>query len=196
MPLFTASRTDFSDHRLYEGLISNDPECFRYLYRRMYPMVRRQLARHGAPDEDSRDVFQEGLIALWENARSGRFQLREGVRISTYLTQICKFRWMDRQRKAGRRRETTLDQLPDLRAEHDLTDGWDDREQQELFQQLFVRLGDRCQDLLQRFYFGKESLQTIARAYDIGEPSAKNQKYRCMQRLRGLCQEAQFTLYL
>ncbi|MGB3617719.1 MAG: sigma-70 family RNA polymerase sigma factor [Catalinimonas sp.] len=182
-----------TDRELYDGLLRNDPDAFRWIYRRMFPMVRRHLVEYGSSDDDARDVFQEGVIALWQNARDGRFQLREGVKLSTYLTQICKFQWMDRQRKAARRPEVSTEQLPDTQSESHALEQWIDRERQEQFQQLFAQLGDQCQDLLQRFYYRKESLRAIASHQGIGEASAKNKKFRCMQSLRDLCQTAHFT---
>ena len=48
----------------------------------------------------------------------------------------------------------------------------------------FGSLSDECRDMLRRFYFEKLSLRTIARAISINEASARNKKYRCMQKLR------------
>ncbi|SDL49710.1 RNA polymerase sigma factor, sigma-70 family [Catalinimonas alkaloidigena] len=184
-------RSSTSDAELYAGLLRNDPASFEYLYQRLFPMVRQHLTSHGSTDEDAQDIFQEGVIALWQNARSGSFQLRDGVKLSTYLTQICKFRWMDKQRKAGYRREKHQEDIPDTRQDADPLAQWLDREEQQTFQTVFAQLDERCQEMLQRFYFQKESMLEIAQAYSIGEASAKNQKYRCMQRLRQLFQQAQ-----
>ncbi|HEY0040609.1 MAG TPA: hypothetical protein VGB71_08105, partial [Flavisolibacter sp.] len=50
----------------------------------------------------------------------------------------------------------------------------------------FTKLGNNCRELLNRFYFQKESLRTIALAFQWTEATAKNNKYRCLQQLREL----------
>lgn len=50
----------------------------------------------------------------------------------------------------------------------------------------FENLGKACKDLLTQFYFNKMSMKTIAENLNIEEASAKNKKYRCIQKLKEL----------
>ena len=52
--------------------------------------------------------------------------------------------------------------------------------------QAFKKLGKECKELLEVFYFEKKSLREIAAQFNIGEASARNKKYRCIQKLRSL----------
>jgi len=56
----------------------------------------------------------------------------------------------------------------------------------ELVKEEYERLGDPCRELLNRFYFKKESMREIAAHFSWTEASAKNNKYRCLQRLRNM----------
>ena len=49
----------------------------------------------------------------------------------------------------------------------------------------YLSMGDQCKELLKRFYFRKESLREIAAFFSWTEATAKNNKYRCLQKLRG-----------
>lgn len=189
MTIRTVRTSELSDESLYQGLLHNDTKCFEILYKKLYPAVRQQVTHYGGTADDAKDIFQEGMIALWKNTQSGSFQLREGVKLSTYLIQICKLRWMDRMKKASHRYELRKEVLPESQQEPEFITEWIDREEQDQFQQHFAQLGGRCQDLLKRFYFMKESLQEIAVAMNIGEATAKNEKYRCMQRLKKIVQK-------
>ena len=179
----TAHINAYNDQSLYQGLLSNEPAAFEFIYKKNFPAVRQQVKQYGGSEDDAKDIFQEGMIALWNNIRSGNYQLREGVKMSTYLIQICKLRWMDRMKKASFRYEVKQESYTEPAAESEVIE-WIDREEQTAFQQSFAQLGERCQDLLKRFYFMKQSLQEIALAMSIGEATAKNEKYRCMQRLK------------
>lgn len=180
----TASPATYTDQSLYQGLLNNEADAFEHIYIKNFPAVRQQVQQYGGSEDDAKDIFQEGMIALWKNIRSGSYQLREGVKMSTYLVQICKLRWMDKMKKASQRYEVKQETYAEPSEEATVMVEWIDRENQTQFQQQFARLGERCQDLLKRFYFLKESMQEIAAAMSIGEATAKNEKYRCMQRLK------------
>ena len=53
----------------------------------------------------------------------------------------------------------------------------------------FGNLGDSCKVLLMKFYFEKKSMNTIAEELDLDAASARNKKYRCMQKLRAIALE-------
>lgn len=176
--------SEYDDSSLYQGLLKNDQSAFEYLYTQNFPAVRQLIFQYRGSEDDAKDIFQEGVIALWNNIRSGTYQLREGVKLSTYLIQICKLRWMDKMKKASSRYEVKQEVYMEPAEEAEVMVEWIDKEEQSQFQQQFAQLGERCQNLLKRFYFLKQSLQEIAEAMTIGEASAKNEKYRCMQRLK------------
>ena len=50
----------------------------------------------------------------------------------------------------------------------------------------FQDLGENCRELLIRFYYKKESMRTISEHFDWTEASTRNNKYRCLQKLREL----------
>lgn len=180
----TRQTSAYDDTTLYEGLKNNEQSAFEYLYKNNYPAVRQLVFQYKGSDDDAKDIFQEGMIALWNNIRSGSYQLRPDVKMSTYLIQICKLRWMDRMKKASNRYELRQESYQEPAQEAEVEINWINQEEQSEFQQQFARLGERCQQLLKRFYFMKQSLQEIAERLGIGEASAKNEKYRCMQRLK------------
>jgi RNA polymerase sigma factor (sigma-70 family) len=174
----------YDDTTLYEGLKNNQPSAFEYLYKNNYLAVRQLVFQYKGSDDDAKDIFQEGVIALWNNIRSGSYQLRKDVKMSTYLIQICKLCWIDRLKKASNRYELRQETYLEPVQEAEVEVEWINREEQSVFQRQFGQLGDRCQTLLKHFYFMKQSLQEIAEQLGIGEASAKNEKYRCMQRLK------------
>jgi RNA polymerase sigma factor (sigma-70 family) len=50
----------------------------------------------------------------------------------------------------------------------------------------FKKLGQPCKELLNTFYFEKKSLKDIASKLKIEETTARNKKYRCMEKLRAM----------
>ncbi|RMG64838.1 MAG: sigma-70 family RNA polymerase sigma factor [Bacteroidetes bacterium] len=181
-----------SDQEIMDRLLDpkGNRQAFEYLYRQVYPAVRKQVKSFRGNEDDARDVFQEGVLALWKNAREGRYTLHQHTKLSTYLIEICKRRWMDQQKKASTRYEYFPETLPETGQGDDVLSHWIEREEQAAFQARFGQLGARCQEILRRFYYEKQSMKEIAEAFQLGEASAKNEKYRCMQRLKKLFPEA------
>lgn len=175
-----------SDRAIVEGLQSaaQTKVAFEHLYKQVYPAVRQQIRAFGGNEDDARDVFQEGVLALWKNVQAGKFELRADAKLSTYLVEICKRRWIDQKKKASSRYEQTPEQLPDQADGPNPLENWIDREEQDAFREKFRQLGERCRDMLTRFYYEKQPLREIAAVFGIGDSTAKNEKYRCMQRLK------------
>ncbi len=181
-----------SDEELFAGLLTAEPQVFDHLYEITFPMVRRTLSERSCPPQEAEDLFQEALVALWQNARDGKYVLRSGTRLSTYLTQLCVNRWIDRTRKVAFRRTESHEAVPE-RGDANVTDADPEYLLRELrherLDEAFARLGDACRDLLKKFYFERCSLEEIAEERQVSTASAKTIKYRCMQRLRRLCED-------
>ena len=186
-----------SDEELFAALVRADGDAFDELYREAYPKTRRALLNRNCPEAQAEDLFQDALVALWQNARDGKYQLRSGTRLSTYLTQLCINRWIDRTRRVEFRRTETREEIPELGSRAATAAEEADREARALLEArhehleaCFARLGEACQSMLRRFYFERASLTAIAEERGISAASAKTEKYRCMQRLRRLCAES------
>lgn len=181
-----------SDEELFAGLLTAEPQVFDHLYETTYPMVRRTLTERSCPPQEAEDLFQEALVALWQNARDGKYVLRPGTRLSTYLTHLCVNRWIDRTRKVAFRRTESHEVVPE-RGDANVTDEDPEYVLRELrharLDEAFAQLGAACQELLKRFYFERLSLEEIAEERGVSTASAKTIKYRCMQRLRRLCED-------
>ena len=69
----------------------------------------------------------------------------------------------------------------------DAVDGLEEQlEQGQRLNRSFNLLGERCRDVLIRFYYKRQSLADIAAAMHQTEESMKTTKYRCMVQLRKL----------
>lgn len=64
-----------SDHKYIEALRQNDQILIRDIYVNHADNVQRWVQSRGGALEDARDVFQEGLIALFEKAQDPAFEL-------------------------------------------------------------------------------------------------------------------------
>ena len=163
----------------------NDEGALKALYLENYPKVEQYVLTNSGTVEEAKDIFQEAFIAVWRNVQANRFTESQGGSLAGYLFQVAKYKWLDHLRSAHVKKHVSLPKD---------NNGWlpaeelPEEEQAYLAQirNNFAKLGQNCRDLLKRFYFQKQSMRTIAAAFDWTEATAKNNKYRCLQRLREL----------
>lgn len=188
--LLYPKRARLTDAQLYNGLLAANDEVFNELYREVLPQAKKILTNRSCPEAEVDDIFQEALVALWQNARDGRFVLQANTKVSSYLVQLCLNKWIDRTRRVAYRQTDTNAELPEKIIDDQANFEADEQLELQYAQldQAFTQLGERCREMLSQYYFGKEKLATIADKRGITEASAKTEKYRCMQRLKTLCQ--------
>ena len=175
-----------NDIDLLKRLRKREESAYRELYRDYFSMVRHLVVQNSGNDEQAQDVFQDGIIALFENVQKPGFKLSASLK--TYLYSICRNVWFKRLR----------DRKPDARIKDfeqavgvELEPTPDPTERQlAIMNACLQKLGDQCQKLLTMFYYARMSMEAIAAELGYTNAgNAKNQKYKCLQRLRKLALE-------
>lgn len=170
----------FSQETLIKGILQNDEKVLKWIYQKNYPKILQLVVANSGTPELSKDLYQEAFLTFWTNVRTGKFQPESETALFGYLYQIAKNKWMDVVRAKSFKQTTLTETLPE-RIEEDA----DDRES--YFEQLELALsqmGESCRELLTRFYFQRESLGTLAAHFGWTDATTKNNKYRCMEKLR------------
>lgn len=164
----------------------NNPVLLRQLYLRNYPRVERYICQNSGNAEDAKDIYQEAFTILWRNIQLDRLQDATAAGLDKYILQVAKFKWIDalrHKRKTGK--TVTLHEAECRITETSLYPFG--RENADCYEQLIARykaMGNPCKELLHRFYFLKQRLRQIADYFSWTEATAKNNKYRCLQKLR------------
>lgn len=134
------------------------------------------LGRYSLPREELTDIYQDSIVALIENARKGLMDNLE-VELKTYLFAIGKFMVFKRLKKE---REISKE---------DLIFEWYDTGNEETepagLRAALNRLGGRCYELLNLFYYEGKKLDEIQvlMGYDKKDV-LKSQKSRCLKQLK------------
>jgi len=173
-----------TDLEIFNGIVSKDNTTFSYLYTEYKNMIFSMVKKNSGDDTDAHDVFQDGLVALWVNISSGKYQLSENVKLSSYLYTLCRNIWISKIRK--RKPTQELLEKDEQALSMDIDADTDKYDKVNALMQNLKKLGTTCQQLLKLFYYEKKSLKLIAEKMSITEKTAKNNKYRCMQNLRSL----------
>jgi RNA polymerase sigma factor (sigma-70 family) len=139
-------------------------------------------------DDDSKDIYQLTILVFYDNIKQGKLETLVSS-VKTYLFGIGKNILKDYIRKG--KRFTPISQEKWLK-EH-LNEEQTQTRDEHAFDAAGValgKLGSPCRRLVEMFYYEKKSMSEISEALQFKNPeTAKNQKCKCMARLRKLFEE-------
>ena len=171
-----------SDQAIVDLLRKNQTDrAFEKLYS-YFPKVEKLILSKGGSKQDAQDIYQEALIVFCRKAQHPDFRLTS--KIGTYLYSVSRFMWKDEQQK--RKRTSSGLNTASLPAdEQDLHEAVEQERNISLAEKALESLGEKCLQLLTRFYHRKERMKHIATEMGFtSEGAAKNQKYKCLESAR------------
>ncbi|MDW3193958.1 MAG: sigma-70 family RNA polymerase sigma factor [Cytophagales bacterium] len=157
--------------------------AIQYLYRYYFKSIKQYILNNGGNSEDAEDIFQEGLVALYEAVLDNRFRNESSV--ETYLFAICKNRWLKRWNKI---KKWDDNQSPTEEASEPNYD-------QDKLMTLLEHLNNSCKKLLLAFYYYNQSMAEIKALFSLkSEQVAKNKKRNCMKHLIQIVKDKNLTM--
>ena len=168
-----------------EGLAKNDKVIIESIYASHYSMVQSLVVNNSGSYDDARDIFQETMIVLYEKARSGSFELN--CQLKTYIYSVSRRLWLKKLNQSQRF-------VPDIGNVFETVPVDDQLEQHDqqssdfsMMEKAMSGLGEPCKTLLEAYYIQKRTMTDIAGQFGYtNADNAKNQKYKCLARLRKL----------
>ncbi len=157
------------------------------LYENNYFKIEKYVLNNSGSIEQAKDIYQEAFIAVWRNIQLDKFYPENESALTGYLYQIARNKWLDYLRSNHHKKHTTLTNLENRLAEEITL--IEDNDYIADVKNQFEQLGENCREVLTRFYYKKQSMKIIAEKFDWTEATARNNKYRCLQRLRDLIQK-------
>ena len=160
-------------------------QAFTQLYRQLYD-IQTMVRTHGGSRAEARDLFQDALVIIHEKAQDTGFTFSGSL--AAYLYGICRNLWLAELRVKGKA-EKHISALAStvtssaVETQEPSTNNEDPL--MHLAERAFAALGEKCRELLTRFYLNAEPLAAIAQAFGYaGEGAAKTRKYKCLEQAR------------
>ena len=171
------------ERALLEGLATSDKRAVETIYRENYNMVQSLIINNNGSSDDAKDIFQEAMIVLYEKVRSGSFELN--CQIKTFVYSVSRRLWLKRLQQQNRY-AAPGDSMENLVAvEEDLEEHEQRNAEYEMMEKAISNLGEPCKSLLEAYYLQKQNMQVIAANFGYtNADNAKNQKYKCLMRLK------------
>ena len=174
-----------NEQALLKGLASNDSAVIEQLYKENFSTIQAFILANNGSYDDARDVFQEAMIVLFEKAKDGQLELN--CQIKTYVYSVCRRLWLKRLQQLqrfGAPVESLEDVVP---VEEELEEHDRKNEAFGVMEKAMTHLGEPCKSLLEAYYIQKKQMLDIAAEFGYtNADNAKNQKYKCLMRLKKL----------
>lgn len=165
---------------------SNHEQWLTHLYLSVFPAVAAYIKGKGGTLDEAKDVFQDALVIYYEKAIAGKVVIEHSEK--AYILGITKHLWYHRlQKQKGMVSEDILNY------EHLIDEEIVIPSTNRLLRYLEAA-GQKCMDMLQAFYYDKQSMQKIAERFNLsGERSATVQKHKCLEKVRDKVKEKSLT---
>jgi len=172
----------YSQQEIIQGIRDNDTRIIRAFYQSQYPKIEQYVVTNRGSFEDAKDVYQEAFVAIWHRIRTNSFLPESQTALAGFLYQIAKNKWLDKLRASSK---TEFKELSENIGEVvDEAFGADREADHRWVLEEFQKMDNPCKEVLRRFYFQKETMEQIAQAFAWTTATARNNKYRCLQKLR------------
>jgi RNA polymerase sigma factor (sigma-70 family) len=178
----SAIRHTTSDPAWLAGLRRNDPATVRVIYTAHFPAVKHYVLTNSGTTSDAEDIFQEAMTVLWLRVKEGAFNALAEGDPGGFLFRVAKNKWLDVVRSAAHRHMKVVHDERDLERTDEVDDDLEARIVR--LRGVYDKLDDKCRTVLDRFYFERKDLASIAAEMGVEEESIRTIKYRCMMKLR------------
>lgn len=187
-------KASMSDSDLLHLVRSGDPSGLAFVYERFRKEYIGWIRKFSRCDEDDAcEYFQASILILYENIMTAKLTDLQSS-LKTYLFGIGKNLVKHDYRKSRQAERVKAEYLLQHHLASDAKEILQEETDLGLIGRCFARIGDPCHKLLELFYFQQQSMEEISSQLGYKNPdTAKNQKYKCMERLRKLVEDERAT---
>jgi RNA polymerase sigma-70 factor (ECF subfamily) len=147
----------------------------------------------GCPTDEAQEYYQAAILILYENIMSGKVSDLQST-LKTYLFGIGKNLTYQHHRKNQRLERVRAEYMVEVELLQESRQAQETEMDLRLISKCLAIIGEPCRQLLDYFYFLRKSMDEISSAMGYKNPeTAKNQKYKCMERLRKMVEDERRT---
>ncbi len=176
------------DQKYIDGLLKNNSFVIQAIYDKFVPKVINYIKLNSGNVDEAKDVIQDTLVTIYNQAKEKGLQLT--CPFDAYFFLLCKRKWLNTLKKNNK--EVTINEV--VLSEDDDTQELAFEtalftEKQELFNEMFQKLGTACKDLI-KATFKIKSMEEVAASLGITYAYARKKKSLCIGKLTKLVQES------
>jgi len=148
-------------------------------------MVVHLVCSNSGTEQEAKDIYQEAVMAFYERVQQPAFTLT--CKIKTYLYAVCRRLWLKKLHEKKRFNGSIEEAESFLGVEDEMTTIYEKERRLKRMGSSLNGLGEPCRSIIEDFYIKDSSMEEISIKFGYtNADNAKNQKYKCLQRLKKL----------
>ena len=176
-----------TDQKYVQALLIHDHKLIAEIYTRFAPKVIRYVQKNSGNESAARDIIQEALITIYDQAKTKGLKL--SCPFDAYFFLICKRKWLNFLKKNKPEGVTINEEVTSIdrnvQEQADQTALYEDRAS--LFNQMLEQMGDACKKLL-KLSFSIKSMEEVAKKLEVSYAYARKKKSLCVGKLTKMVQ--------
>jgi RNA polymerase sigma factor (sigma-70 family) len=177
------------DQLYIDGLLQNNSAIINSIYKKFVPKVKNYIRINSGDDDQAQDVIQEVLITIYNQTKTSGLQLT--CPFDAYFFLLCKRRWLNELKKSSNKEVTLQDENVSIdESVQEMTfqtEVFDDK--QCLFDEMFQKLGDKCQEVL-KLSFVIKTMEEVAEKLNVTYGYVRKKKSLCTGQLTEMIQQS------
>ena len=173
-----------NDKSIVLAIKNADKNAVAYLYKTYYPMVKHFIIHNSGTLTEAEDLYQEGILDVYENIVNDKFSLQSNTTLKTYIYSVCRNKWMYELRKKNKL-PVRINETNKFITDNLLEDETEEMPYNSLLNKALEQIGNKCKEIIKDFYYHKMTMEQIAHKNNfISANVAKSSKERCMKNAR------------
>lgn len=177
------------DQLYIDGLVQNNSAVIQSIYKKFVPKVKHYIRTNSGDDDEAQDVIQEVLITIYNQGKTKGLQLT--CPFDAYFFLLCKRRWLNELKKTSNKEVTLQDEnvsidesVQEMAFQTEVFD-----EKQSLFDEMFQKLGEKCQEVL-KLSFVTKTMEEVAAKLNVTYAYVRKKKSLCTGQLTEMIQQS------
>jgi len=177
------------DQKYIDGLLKNNSFIIQAIYDKFVPKVINYIKQNSGDADKAQDVVQDTLITIYNQASQKKLQIT--CPFDAYFFLLCKRKWLNELKKYSNKEVTINEEVlsKDDDAQELAFETSVFGEKQDLFTEMFQKLGNACKNLL-KATFKIKSMEEVAASLGVTYAYARKKKSLCIGRLTKLVKES------
>ena len=184
-----ASKILHHDQVYIDGLLNNNSSIVESIYKKFVPKVTYYIKMNSGSSDEAQDVIQEVLITIYNQAKTKGLELT--CPFDAYFFLLCKRKWLNELKKSYNKEVTIKDENVsiDKDVEKLAIETEEQDEKQSLFDEMFQKLGEKCQEVL-KLSFVTKTMEEVASKMNVTYAYVRKKKSICTGQLTELIQQS------
>lgn len=176
------------DQIYIEGIAANDSAIIQSIYKKYVPKVVFFIMNNSGDKDQAQDVVQEVMMLLFNQAKAKSLQLT--CPFDAYFFLLCKRKWLNELKKSSNKGVTITEDIVSINESAlELIGNTEEFDQkQQLFDTMFQKLGEKCQEVL-KLSFSLKSMEEVAEKLGVTYGYVRKKKSLCIGQLTQWIQE-------